>query len=343
MINNTDLETILHLRSNIPLIDVRSPCEFEKGHIPGSLNIPLFTNEERAEIGTLYKEEGQEKAIELGETYAIPRIDWYLSRVKEASSSDHVALYCYRGGMRSGRFSELLDSRGWNVSRLTGGYKSYRRKAKERFAEDLPLLILGGKTGSGKTEVLIELRKKGEAVIDLEGLASHRGSAFGNIGLDEQPTTEQFENNLYEKILEIGDRKPLWLEDESAGIGRIFLPDDLFATMRRSPMVVLDIPSDIRVERLCREYTQWGKEPLLDAVTRITRRLGGDRAAKAIDAIEKDNLSAAASIVLGYYDKCYDYGMNKDGQRICGSIKLETGNPSEAAEELLKLKDSLFP
>ncbi|MBN2656669.1 MAG: tRNA 2-selenouridine(34) synthase MnmH [Spirochaetales bacterium] len=342
MIENAEIEDLLKLRHSIPLIDVRSPGEFSRGHIPGSVNIPLFSDEERAAIGTLYKKEGQDRAVLLGETYAVPKIEWYLSRVRDIACSDPVAVYCYRGGLRSGKFSELLDRNSWKVTRLTGGYKSYRRAAKDFFSREISLLILGGRTGSGKTEVLSELQKLGEPVIDLEKLACHRGSAFGSIGLEEQPSTEQFENNLFEEFLTIGNEKSIWLEDESAGIGRIFLPDDFFATMRRSPMFVMEIPRESRIERLCNEYTRWGKEPLIDAVGKITRRLGGEKAALTVSAIEKNDLKAAASIVLEYYDKCYDYGMNKDKERISGIVKLLTGDPAAAAGKLLQLKDSHF-
>jgi len=341
MFEKADLLSFFHLRKELPVIDVRSPCEYIKGHIPGSINIPLFSDEERAAIGTLYKEEGQDEAILLGESYANPKIDWYLSKVREQSDSKHLLVYCFRGGLRSSRFCSLLESKGWKPSKLTGGYKSYRRSVKALFSGNLPLLILGGRTGSGKTEVLWELDKRGEQVIDLEGLANHRGSAFGNIGLDEQPTTEQFENNLYEKFLLIGDQKPIWLEDESAGIGRIFLPEELYKTMRRSPMLVMEIPRSIRVERLCAEYSGCGSAPLVKGVLKITKRLGGERSARAISAIQDGKLSEGASIILEYYDKCYDYGMNRDRQRILKVLKLETGNPDKAAEELLKLKDSL--
>jgi len=341
MFEKIDLTTFMEMRKGVPVIDVRSPCEYQKGHIPGSINIPLFSNEERAALGTLYKKEGQDEAILLGESFANPKIGWYLAKVREHCDSQQALVYCFRGGLRSERFCSLLESEGWKPFKLSGGYKSYRRSAKKCFSGDLSILILGGRTGSGKTEVLWELKKKGEPVIDLEGLANHRGSAFGNIGLDVQPTTEQFENNLYEQFLLIGDQKPIWLEDESAGIGRIFLPEELYATMRRSPMLVLEIPKPVRVERLCTEYSGCGFEPLIKGVSKIIKRLGGDRAARAIKAIQNGQLSDGAAIVLEYYDKCYEYGMNRDRQRIMEVLKLETGNPGKAAGELLKLKDSL--
>lgn len=340
MINLIDVDNIFSPERNIPLVDVRSPVEYAKGHIPESINIPLFSNSERAAIGTLYKKEGQDKAIDLGESYAIPKIEWYLDEVAKVAVENKVDVYCFRGGLRSQRFCALLEENGWNVSKLSGGYKSFRRAAKKCFSLNHPFLILGGRTGAGKTEILLELLKNGEAVIDLEGLASHRGSAFGNIGLKDQPTTEQFENNLYKNIRSFSGRNPIWLEDESAGIGRIFLPEELFRSIRNSPMIVMNIPSEIRVERLCKEYSQCGKEPLIEAVGKIAKRLGGVKASLAVEAIKSGKFEDAASIVLDYYDKCYDYGMEKDKQRIISTVKLDTGDPSKAAEVLIALKDT---
>lgn len=342
MIENIDMSSFLQMKDSFPVVDVRSPIEFEKGHIPGSYNIPLFSNDERAAIGTLYKKEGQDEAVKLGESFANPKIDWYLTEVEKVAPKGPVIVTCFRGGLRSRRFSMLLDQNGIEVYRLEKGYKSFRRAAGKSFSLSREILLLGGRTGSGKTDVLKELKKAGEAVIDLEGLANHRGSAFGSIGLGDQPTTEQFENNLFEKLRETAGHVPLWIEDESLNIGRVYLPKVFHVLMKSSPMIILDLPIELRVERLCRDYAQCGKEPLIEAVNRISKRLGGENSVQAIRAIEEGNLSYAATLTLRYYDKCYDYGLERDKKRKAAVLKLSSGDPETAASELLKIGEKIL-
>jgi len=337
MVNIINISKFIELKENRPVIDVRSPIEYEKGHVPGSVNIPLFSNDERAQIGTVYKKQGSDKAVVLGESYAVPKIESFLADALLHSSDKSLIVYCFRGGMRSQRFSELLDENGFNVSRLESGYKSYRSYVQKSFIKSYPLSVLGGRTGSGKTEILEELLKKNEQVINLEKMASHRGSAFGSIGEGEQPTTEQFENCLFELLKTLSLKNKIWIEDESLNIGRVYLPADFFRQMKIAPLVVLKVSKKDRVERLCRDYAGYGKEPLIASLTKIGKKLGGDRASKALDAVQRNDYSAAASIILDYYDKCYDYGLTKKENSSIKYLNIESDDPETTASDLITI------
>lgn len=318
-----------------PVVDVRSPIEYEKGHVPGSINIPLFTNEERAAIGTLYKEKGQEEAIVLGESYANPKIDFYIDSVRQAAGSSPVIVYCFRGGLRSRRFCLLLEEHKIPHFRLEGGYKAFRKAIRDFFQQPLSLKVVGGRTGTGKTDILAALDKEGEAVVDLEGLSCHRGSAFGAIGMPDQPSTEHFENLLYDRIESLGNEKPIWVEDESRNIGSVFLPESFYQALRISPLYILSIPHEERIRRLCRDYTGCGEEPLLASLEKIRKRLGGERTNKAADALKSGHIEEAVDIILQYYDRCYDYGVSDAGRNIKVNLQLPEDNPLEAARKLI--------
>lgn len=334
MVQDVNLDEFLQLRSGVPVIDVRSPVEFSKGHIPGSVNIPLFSDDERAAIGILYNRKGEDKAIALGESFAVPRIGRYVEEVKNVAGNGPVIIYCFRGGMRSGRFASMLDENQFSVYRLEGGYKRFRRGAAAFFASEYELKVLGGRTGSGKTDILKAMKDLGAPVIDLEGLACHKGSAFGSIGMDEQPGTEHFENLLFENLKNLENAGPVWVEDESRNIGSIFLPEAFFEKLRKAPLFVVELDSPLRIERLYREYTSAGLEPLVRSLEKIRRRMGGDTTNRALKALDEGNLKEAVSIVLGYYDKCYDYSITEE-RNPAARIVLDRDDPREAAGKLI--------
>jgi tRNA 2-selenouridine synthase len=207
--------------------------------------------------------------------------------------------------MRSGAIAWLLDLYGFKVYQLTGGYKSYRRHVLESFKHPYPFNILGGYTGSGKTETLHDLREMKQVVIDLEDLAKHKGSAFGNIGMPAQPGQEMFENLLFEELSAKKDAAPIWLEDESQRIGHVNLPNDIWNTMRNSPVFFLDIPFEERLKHLVEEYGSLDREKMIDAIMRIKERLGGLEAKKAIEYLNENNAIESFRILLKYYDKWY--------------------------------------
>jgi len=311
MIKNTGINSFLQLDSSIPVADVRTPAEFAQGHICGAHNIPLFSNEERVQVGTTYKQVGREQAILLGFDLTGSKWSGFIKQALEISPDKKIALHCWRGGMRSGAMAWCLDLYGFEVYLLTGGYKQYRRKALDTFAQKFRIRILGGLTGSGKTKVLHELKALGEQVIDLEGLAQHQGSAFGSMNTMEQPTQEQFENNLADELRQLDHDRPVWIEDESISIGKRFIPNPLFHQMRDAPVTVLKISPESRVDFLVKEYGGLDKDFLKDSTQKIWKRLGPEQTKNAITAIEEDRMADFIRTVLVYYDKTYRNGLTK--------------------------------
>ncbi len=270
----------------------------------------------------------KDEAMELGYTYANPKRKWYLEEVAKISCRKPVAIHCWRGGMRSRLFAEHLHQNGFSdVSVIIGGYKSWRRLLDKYWKSQNNLLILGGYTGSGKTHVLRHLEFKGQQIIDLEKFACHKGSAFGSIGQSIQPTTEQFENNLYDKMRFFDANIPVWLEDESRNIGHVQLPANLFAQMRNSITFFLDIPREIRAKHLVNDYVDASFDELKTAILKISRRLGGQNLNLAIRNLEEGNLYEVAYIALSYYDKAYRRGLEFHNNDKVIVVKSDTVDP----------------
>ena len=330
------IENFLKKAEKYTIIDVRTPDEFQKGHIPGAFNIPLFSNEERAIVGTKYKQESRDTALQEALDFVAVKTDFYLDELhKIVSTKQEILIHCWRGGLRSAGMAKLFQADGYKVHILNGGYKSYRNYIHQSFEKNAKLIILGGMTGSGKTEILKEIGKLGEQILDLEKIAHHKGSAFGALGQEEQPTTEQFENNLFElwKNLDLGKR--IWLEDESQLIGKVRIPDPLFKQIRSANVIKLEMDKKKRVERLMKEYTGFDTKPLIDSITNISRRLGGLDTKKAIEAVEKGDFRTAIDIVLSYYDKTYTYGLEKRKDQTVLSLQIEEDNPKKSAREVI--------
>ncbi len=332
------IENYLEELQHLPLIDVRTPAEYEKGHIPGAVNIPLFSNEERAHVGTVYKQESKEAAMELGYKYVNPKLNAYIEESLKAAPDKKTVIYCWRGGMRSHAFAEHLEDNGFRrVNVIEHGYKAYRKLAVNNYDKG-ELRVLGGYTGSGKTHILHEMQKQGQQVIDLEGLANHKGSAFGNIGMETQPTTEQFENNLYWEWQELDLSEPIWIEDESVNIGNINLPVPLFRRMRESKLYFIEISKEARAKLLVKEYTTENKEKLAQGIQRISKRLGPQNTKTALEKLERNNFFEVALITLTYYDKYYKKGMGKRNSDNVHFINLQDTSARENAEQILNLQ-----
>ncbi len=306
------------LASGLPIIDVRSPGEFARGHIPGALNVPLFNDAERAVVGTLYKQTGRDAAVLEGLRIVGPKLAGIVELATGLAPDRRIAVHCWRGGERSGSVAWLLDKAGFaEVLVLTGGYKAFRKHVLESFNNVPELVILGGYTGTGKTETLGHLRDLGEQVIDLEALARHKGSSFGRLGEQPQPTQEHFENLLWDALRRIDPDRPLWLEDESRMIGRALLPEPLFDALRSTIVFFADMPQSERIERLVEDYGNFPKEELAEAVTRIAKRIGPQNAKSALEALDTGELATVARVALDYYDKTYAYGLaQRDSARV---------------------------
>ena len=305
------LENFWTLREQLPLVDARSESEFAQSHIPGAINIPILNNAERIQVGTLYKQAGPEKATLKGFELVGPRFHLIQREALRNFPNKKVILYCWRGGMRSQILSWLLTQVGFEVYRLAGGYKTYRTFTFNEVRKPYPLLVLGGKTGAAKTVLLQKLKERGEQVVDLEGLANHKGSSFGAIGLPAQPTVEQFENLLAEQLRVMHPHQAIWAENESRRIGRIILPDPFYLQLTQSPRIEIEKTDQERIAHIGSEYAALDREELSAAVLRLQKRLGGDRTKQALDAIQAHQPEIWIPILLQYYDKTYTYDLDR--------------------------------
>ena len=323
----------------LPLVDVRSPGEFQQGHIVGAVNIPLFSDEERAAVGTIYKKKTKEKAVELGYEYVTPKLQWFLDESAKVAKGGAIAVHCWRGGMRSHSFAAHLHDNGFEeVYIIEGGYKAFRNYVLDFFEQDISLHILGGYTGSGKTFILDELKQIGEQVVNLEGLAHHKGSAFGSLGETSQPSSQHFENELFEYWRHLDAKQPVWLEDESARIGCVQIPKALHAQMRSSQLYFIDIPKEERAKLLVEEYACFDPNHLAKAINGIAKRLGGQNVKTALDALEARDYFQVAMTTLQYYDKAYLNGVGKRDPEMVQRVPLRSVNHVENAKQLVEIE-----
>jgi len=297
-----------------PLIDVRSPGEYYKGHMPNSINIPLFDNDERSIIGTIYKKEGRKKAVIEGLKFFEKKIEFILDNLfmnidsyKNNNNEFFIRIYCSRGGMRSQSIAWLLEKYKLNPITLKGGYKKYRRWVFDSFSKKLNIVVIGGKTGTGKTRLLSLLDKYKYQTIDLEGFACHRGSTFGGLGMKEQPSNEQFENIIAEKLNSFRRSNNIFVEAESANIGKCKIPHEFFNQMKNSRRIEILRSESNRLDELIGTYSVFKKEELQESVLRIKKRLGPQRTKIALESINNEKWDLVCKSVLDYYDKCYEY------------------------------------
>lgn len=331
------VDEFLKQAQTLPVIDVRSPGEFAQARIPGAVNIPLFDNDERAKVGTRYKQAGKDHAVLMGLEMVGPKLADFVRQARKLTNHNggQVLVHCWRGGMRSGSFAWLLQTAGLTPATLAGGYKAYRNTVLAAFSEPRNFVILGGKTGSGKTDILHQLAAQGEQTIDLEGLANHKGSSYGAIGQLPQPSSEQFENLIFGECQKLDGSRRIWLEDESRNVGSCFIPMPLWQQMRAAPVAFVDVPKTVRVQRLVREYTGIDHELLIEATERIRKRLGGQITQQALDALAQQDYATVADLTLDYYDKAYLYGLSQRNQANVFPLEISQDDPPQTARTLM--------
>jgi tRNA 2-selenouridine synthase len=335
------INEFLSLRDQLPVADVRSEGEYAQGHMAGAVNIPILNDIERVAVGTDYKQKGQLEAIKTGFRLVGPRIIDIVTNAESVAGGRELLVHCWRGGMRSSNFCQFVGMAKVKTHQLEGGYKAYRHAALESFHHDLKLVVIGGSTGSGKSEILRTLKEKQEQVIDLESLASHRGSSFGGLMLPPQPTTEQFQNDLFEVIRTLDINRRVWIEDESIAVGKIFLPEPLWKRMGASPLIEVDVDKAKRVERLVNEYGAADKNLFLQAMVRITKKLGGQNFNAAKERLLAGDMYSTIEILLHYYDKAYYNGLSRKKNQVRSTSHWDGTDVSSIADELIKLNTTV--
>ena len=329
--------------AGLTLLDTRSPGEFAAGHIVGARSLPLFDDDERARVGTTYKQVGRREAVLVGLDIAGPKLRALVedaARLTTAAfdgrSAPRVGVYCWRGGQRSSSMAWLLERGGFEVVRMAGGYKAYRRHARA-FVDDLPhrFRVVDGPTGSGKTALLRELARRGAQVLDLEGIANHRGSAFGLAPGAVQPTSEQAENEIFARLSRFDVDRPVWVENESRNVGRVFLPEGIVAKLAASERVLLRVRREDRVRHIVDLYGGYPREHLVGVFVHLRKRLGGLATRQAIEAVDAGDLAAAVRLALVYYDKAYAYYSERQGHPATREVEGRYGEWGAVAERLL--------
>jgi tRNA 2-selenouridine synthase len=331
----------LALARTLPVIDVRSEKEYTQGHIPGALNLPLFNNEERAVVGTLYKNSGRETSVLKGLELVGPKLVDFVKQLHKITDQKQILVYCWRGGMRSESMAWLFQVAGYEVYILEDGYKAYRHFIREQFSLPANIIILGGLTGSGKTELLHQLGQMGEQILDLEKLACHKGSVFGGLGQPGQPTNEQFENNIFAAWGKINFSRPVWIEDESRMIGNVSIPDPLVEQMNRAAMIKVETGREQRIRRLVGEYSEVEKQDLQLAVMKISEKLGGTNTKTALASLDNGDFYAVAGLVLSYYDKTYAHSVLKRENQEIHTVLLKSNDPVKNAALILEAGKSM--
>jgi len=341
------IEQVLDISSRV-LVDTRSPAEFEQGHIPGAVNVPLLEDDERAIVGTLYKQQGQEEAKQKGLEIVSGKLSGIVASVTTLmaqSPSASLVVYCWRGGMRSKSLLTILELMGISGSQLLGGYKSYRSYVQARL-QNFPLhpkmIVLCGSTGVGKTILLQLLAQKGYPVIDLEKLANHRGSAFGQVGLGKSATAQNFDAVLLQ-ILDRYNHEPyLLVECESKRVGNVYLPQVLFQAMKSGYKILATAGITTRVNRLIAEYTDvlTPNDPeIIGSLSFLTKKLGKKKVTQLIADYEAGNLESFTQTLLeDYYDLLYGYEAALPGSF---ELTVDAENLENAAREIAHYIDRL--
>ncbi|MFM7015039.1 MAG: tRNA 2-selenouridine(34) synthase MnmH [Bacteroidota bacterium] len=324
-----------------PLLDARSTSEYKRGHIPGAMSLPLMDDEARKIIGTIYKQQGREAAVLKGFELIGPEFHQKIIRASELAPEKNVMVYCWRGGMRSNILAWILQMAGFKVVLLKGGYKTFRHWVIETYSQRRNLIVLGGQTGSGKTEMLHLLQEAGEQIVDLEGIAHHKGSAFGALGQAEQYTQEQFENYLGWNLSYTNQQEPLWIENESRHIGKNQIPNALFDQIRTSAKLVVNVDRQVRADRIMNEYGFFDKDILIEKTMDVSRRMGPQHAKEAIEHLTVGEVRSWVEKMLTYYDKTYDHSGSTQSNKKIVSVDFNWDNKDVSIRNMINKKSEL--
>lgn len=316
------------------VIDVRSPSEHAEDRVPGAVSLPVLSDEERARVGTIYVQESPFLARKLGAALVARNSAAHIEGpLADKDGGWRPLVYCWRGGQRSGSFATILAQIGWRVETLEGGYQTYRRLVVQRLYDDdvpSPLVLLDGNTGTAKTDILAALRSLGVQVIDLEGLANHRGSALGGRG--EQPSQKAFESALAAEIDALDPARPVLVEAESSRIGRLNLPPRLFAAMKAAPRIEISAPVEARAAYLTRAYADLiADQPALEGrLDRLVRLQGREKVEnwKALAAGGR-HVELAAELIRDHYDLRYRKVRDRIGSSDITTLETAKLDPAD--------------
>lgn len=346
------IEELLDLKDPV-VIDVRAPIEYKDGFIPGSINVPLFTDEERHEIGIIYKNDGQAAAKWRAMELVSPKLPELLMEIKEVSEGKTPVIHCWRGGNRSKAVTSFLDFSGLHARRLSGGYRAFRQAILKLIPSLLPekAVVLHGLTGVGKTEILKILAKKGYPIMDLEGMAAHRGSIFGTVGLGQANNQKTFDALLFQRLTELQGSPYFIMEAESKRVGKCVQPDELMEKKRTGVHIYLSTTMEQRIKHITEEYIEPFKsekgyhEQIEEALEKVFRRLKNEEARSSLTkALEERKYEDMIEVLLkDYYDPKYDHKLQEYEGDFYDIYSLSHEEAAERIAEILEEKFSLLP
>ena len=312
------IQEALLRRDDFIWVDVRSESEFERAHIPNAINVPILCDEDRAAVGRAYKHEGREAAVMLGLSLTGPKFASIYQKLMEIQHHHQKKLlfYCWRGGLRSQIASTITQWSGHPVFIIKDGYKSFRNWTLQTLQTPINIVLIAGHTGSGKTELLQILEEKGQAIIDLERRANHKGSALGGVGMPTQPRNEMFENLIAIDYLQINNNQTVYIENESRTVGQCAVPEGLWKQMQLAPSLEIQVPIETRIQRIIQEYGSLPKDQLIQQTQKLRKRLGGQHEQAAVQALQADDFKTWVEILLVYYDKSYQHFVNNNNTKI---------------------------
>ncbi len=332
-------------RKGTLIIDVRTPAEFAETTIPGAVNVPIFSNDERIEVGTVFQQQGKRDARKLGVRLVAPNIPRLMDRVEElrVGHPGPVIVFCWRGGMRSLAMTSFMNLAGIPARQLLGGHKGFRRKVLDYFEQQQwpPVFVLRGLTGTGKTRVLQQLDEMGYPVVDLEGLANHRGSAFGALGLEPQPSQKKFEALLWARLEELKESPYLVTEGESLHIGRIMVPKAFHQAMQTQTSLWMTASLDVRTQIILEDYPALDqlKEQFEKPINALKERLGGKVVTEFLNLLNSGQWDKLVrELMVRYYDPLYMHTLPE--RRVEIELKTVEAATKEVASALDKLVKS---